>query len=665
MRALFFACYALRAASAPPAETLAPDVGVYGSTICAVTACVAAARMNASCAIVEPRAHLWGMTAGGLSGVDLRMPLGGVAKEIFGPRAHPNIPPSALNATMWALVRGAGPGAVRVVALAGGIARVERDGARIASVAFAGGLVLAARVFVDCSYDGDLLRLSNTSFSVGREAAAAYNESLGGVNGGLPWAASADAGVSPWADAANTTLIDGVAPLPGTAPGAADGLVQTYNYRVCVTNNASNRVPFAPPPGYAPEMTAFLRRWFTANANRVANATSVLDLFLVRDLGDGKYDINQAGGTFPGLSDMPNLQAEWPLGDWATRAAVEAAHETATRAAWEFLRTDAAVPALLRADAATFGLPADEFLATKHFPPQLYVREAVRMVGARVLSQGDVYGAATRASNSSVGLSQWLVDIHTAQRVALPPALAPSGSWEVGEAGGVNTVHGEWQLTEIPYEALTPRRAETQNLLVPVCASLTHVAFATYRLEPQYAVFGQSAAVAAVLAARAGVAVQDLDVAALRAELRAQGQLLDAAPPPADGPLSLAPCGGPSARNTWAVVAADGSVRLTAGGASVCASVFGYSKVEGAAIYGAACHTHDVTKPHNQAFDIVSAGAGVNVRSRLSGLCVVANGTRIVQAACAGAPAWAPLAGGEAGGSWKAAGGAAARCVEL
>ena len=647
-------------------SVLSPTLGVYGGTVCAYAACTAAARMNVSCAIVEPLRHLGGMTTGGLSGVDLRMPLGGIALEIFGDRPFPNFEPRALNATLRRLLAGAGPGSVDVRAGAGGIDRVDREGPRIAAVHFDTGLELRAEYFLDCSYDGDLLRLSNTSYAVGHEAPEEYDEPDAGANAGAPWARGALQGVSPWADASNTTLLPTVARLPATTPTSPDGLVQCYNYRLCLTNNASNRLPLAPPAGYTPGAMELLRRWCLANAPALRNASSVLDFFLVRHLGSAKVDVNQ--GSMPGASDQPPLQSAYPLGTWSQRSAVAAAHEWWTRAVWEFLRSDPAVPAALRAEAAQWGLPADEFLDTGGFPPQLYIRESIRLRGETVLSQRDVFGAPARASNASVGLSQWLIDVHDVARYAVPPSLTGRG-WEVAEAGGVNTVHAAWQLTEVPLGALLPRRSETQNLLVPVCASFTHIAAATFRLEPQYAVFGHSAAVAAVLAARAGGggAVQDVDVAALQAELRAQGQLLSSAPPPAPppgAPLALANCSaGARAQQAWGYAAGEGTLRLLRDGGG-CASVWGYSNASGARVVAAACHTERA--PHNQAFDAVGGG---RLRSRMSGLCLAAvsgqAGAPLTQEECSGPwGVWGPLASAPAAGAWALAQPGGALCVE-
>ena len=648
---LLYILFLVNSAAPLTSSNSSPTIGVYGSTVCAVTACIAASRMNTSCTIVEPRQHLWGMTSGGLSGIDLRMPIGGIATEVFGNHSFPNFAPSVMNTRIWELLNQTD---VQVISRVGGITHVERDSTSlmIKSITFESGFVLYARIFLDCSYDGDLVRFSNTSFTVGREAATLYNESLGGVNGGMSWDSGADSGISPWTDESNTTFIQGVDSLPSSLiPGTSDTLVQTFNYRVCVTNNPNNQVPFLPPLNYTPAMTTFLHRWFTLNALHLNTTTSVLDLFLVRPLGNDKYDINQKD--IPGLSDMPNLQTFWPLGDWATRTVIENAHEEATRAVWEFLRNDPSVPIRLRQDASTFGLPLDEFIDTAHFPPQLYIRESIRMTGSRVFSQNDVYGDVRGFSNTSIGLSQWLVDIHSEQRVALFPNLTKSGSWEVGEAGGINTAGHEWQLTEIPYEIIIPKREDTLNLLVPVCASLSHVAWATYRLEPQYAVFGQSAGVAAVLTSRMSdpsAAVQDLNVTLLQNELIKQGQLIDAGAGPApavSGVLSLTPCNA-LARSApvWSYDESTGGISIGTP-PSLCASIYAYSNKTGAAIWGAECHSANPI--HNQAFDLLpstaaAAAIGVKMQSRLSHLCIsvdvgVVNAT-LSQKACDQATSW-------------------------
>jgi len=622
--------------------------------------------MNASCAVVEPGPFLFGMTAGGLSAADLDMQLGGVAREIFGAGpASPSREPRAWRELLEGLLAGAGPGAVSVLLNASDVelfcgggaepcANASRP-ARISELRTANGTSLRAAVWLDCSYGGDLMRLSGTDFVVGREAASEYNESLAGVAGNRPWAAanSSYAGVNPWLDAANTTLLPTVRALPAGAPGSADDMVMSYNYRLCLTNVSSNSRPFLAPAGYSPDRMEVARRWLRAQPPGAVG--SLRSLFLWKDLPNGKADVNQ--GPLPMGSDVPPVQAGWPLGSSAERAAIEAEVEWWTRAAWEFLREDESVPAAVRAEARTWALPLDEWPETGGFPPQIYVREAARLRGAVVMTQPDVIGAARRRdpAATSVGLSLWCVDEHVVQRVAAPPEATGRG-WEVLDEW-LDTCRGhdapaqERQLSEVPYGALTPRRDDTLNLLVPVCASFTHIAYSTFRLEPQFAIFGQSAAVAAVLAARAAApgaaVVQDVDVAALQAALRAQGVLIDALPAPQPGALVLEACAANASAQLFSYDAADGSLR--SGG--LCASVFAYSNSSGADIVLAACHTDDPSRPRNQAFDLVAAqparGSGeappsLLVRARLSGLCVAPApaAAGLEQRACDGATRW-------------------------
>lgn len=222
-------CLALLQLERVAAQSVQADVGIYGGTVCALSASVAAARMNISAAIIEPSSHLWGMTAGGLSGADLKMPLGGIALEFFSSLGHlpfPNFEPHVANETANALLTGAGPGVITVISSAGGISTVRRTGSRVTSVVFSSGALVSAAYWIDCSYDGDLLRLSGTAWAVGREATSEFNESLGGVDG-PPWA-SGRLGVSPWLDTTlNETLLPTVAATPKAAPpGSGDALVQ-------------------------------------------------------------------------------------------------------------------------------------------------------------------------------------------------------------------------------------------------------------------------------------------------------------------------------------------------------------------------------------------------------------------------------------------------------
>jgi hypothetical protein len=700
MRAVLFGVIVLGAATgnalgvALSAHAIPPrvDIVIYGQTICGITGAVAAARMNATVALVSERGdnHLGGMTTGGLSAMDLNMATGGVWAEFMARTGIPQKPfpsfrardASATVAAMLAEVADR----VTVILNTSGVASVERDGGsrRLLSLTTVSGLSLTASYFIDCSYEGDLLRASGTAFAVGREAASVYNESLAGAEG-PPWAAghfpryANGTAISPFVDSTNTTLLPSVSYAPDEAPGQADGRVQSYNHRLCVTNVPEFSVPFLPPPDYTPAALELSRREWTAKGPASANLT-IGDLFLIRAIpgGQGKIDVNDGGGFRGSLmfgTDMPFLQDGYPLANWAQRVAISAQHEWWIRSLWHFLATDAsgAVPERVQRLVASYGLCSDEFNATGHYPPQLYVREAIRLVGARVLTQADVFGAKVRHDARSIGLSRWLVDIHAVQRIAVRDGQ--TGEWSVANAGGRNTVSAPWQLTEVAYDAIIPSAADpggASNLLVPACASFSHVGYASFRLEPQFAIFGHSAAVAAVLSLRnASADVQDLNVPALQKQLLAQGQILNATAPPPSAAITLQACntgGKGDYRQLWAFSEADATLRLASGtydptavhfsesarregaggrqaagwaglspaartllrgptaeGAlsTVCASVFGYAKAPGTPLWAATCHTDDPDPAHqNQEYILEQTSGGALVRSRLSGLCV-------------------------------------------
>ncbi len=545
--------YAVLKAHTTHAEEVESDVAVYGATVCGVSAAVAAARADPSARVllIVNGTRLGGMTSGGLGGRDCRMDIGGIASEIWATLGA-NFEPHAAEAAIQAVLDSANA-TVETHRNAGWITRVSTSGSaprRITAFETQSGLHVSARVFVDCSYEGDLLRLSGTDYAIGRESKEEFNESLAGIDGQTHPRVGVDQSeslflpeVSPWADPENTTLLPGILGVDrynDSQAGNADAWPMSYCFRMCLTDNQSNAIPITQPDGYSSLTMELLRRQFRAWAKRNTSLT-LENLFLIRRLPNQKIDLNS--GQFdasPFSTDMPFLQHNWPKGNATERSRIFAQHVWWTRALLYFLAHDDAVrgpyPAIA-ASMASYGLCADEFVETGHWPPQLYIRESVRLRGAVVLAQGDVAGDAAASGRGgtgrwtrSVGLSSWGVDIHAVMRVVVETPKG-SGLYRVANAGGHDTFKSKdpplaIAVVEIPYEAITPRANDTANLLVPVCASFTHVAFSTYRLEPQYAIFGQSAGVAAVMAAKTGVSVQYVNVTALQDTLKAQGQII-------------------------------------------------------------------------------------------------------------------------------------------
>ena len=301
-------------------------------------------------------------------------------------------------------------------------------------------------------------------------------------------------------------------------------------------------MPFPLPQPIIHGQFELVARWFAAMEPQARDAMTMHKYFLMREIvrsdgsATGKWDLNSAvdangGRAAPVGVDAPGLQYEYPVGNFSTRQRIIAAHKQHIAALLHYLANSPAVPAQLRAEVGTYGLCKDSFAQTEHWPPQLYVRESIRMKGAAFLTQEDIMRAPQTCKNSSVLLSYWGFDVHLVQRTTsngtglhVPPSSG-LGKMRVINEGRPDQDHLlHSSIAEIPFEALIPRREDARNLLVPVCISESHVAFTTYRMETQYMSAGQAVGVAVALAVSAGgIAVQDVSVRMLQAELGRQG----------------------------------------------------------------------------------------------------------------------------------------------
>ncbi len=496
------------------------DVIVYGATAGGVTAAVAAAGAGVKVALLEPGRHVGGMVSGGLGWTDLgqREVVGGLAYEFYESLGQ------AYDAPAFAFVGPEPHVAERVfqerleragveVLFARPLQSVAKSGRRIVSLN-AGDETLGGTVFVDASYEGDLLAAAGVSYAVGREGVETYGESWAGRQPLRPGQHQFDVYVSPFAN--GETLLPLVHDRPLAPVGAADGAVQGYGFRLCLTTRADNRVAFLEPPGYDPERFELLRRYLEAKGDTLhAN-----DLMVLRpNLPNDKADVNSKGPLSTNLLDGSNWA--YPEADFQTRAEIWQRHLHYTQSLLYFLASDASVPRHLRDEFNRWGLCKDEFGDTGHWPHQLYIREARRMKGEYLITQRDLQEE--RVKYDSVGMGSYHIDIRHTQRVwehvHLHPNLVPAAFNE-----GYLSV--PVQPYEIPYRALLPRFGECKNLLVPVCVSASHVAFASLRMEPQYMILGHSAGVAAALAVERGLSVQRVPVAELQERLKNAHQVL-------------------------------------------------------------------------------------------------------------------------------------------
>lgn len=507
------------------------DLVIYGGTPAGIIAGVAAAREGASVILIEPTKWIGGMVTGGLTKSDIgrEETIGGYTREFFtraaaryGGRFMWYAEPHANLETYQAMLREA-----KVVVVTGRCLKsVIRAGGRIASFTTEDGQTYGGRQFIDATYEGDLMARAGVSYIVGREGREQYGEPLAGfypmpvrprtdevmasdcacVGGSGPhYIHGTPAKMS--ARDENGKLLFGVMESKAR-PGSADKLTQAYNFRVVVTKRPDIRVPFPKPSSYDAKRYELLLRLIKAYP-----AVRFGRLFHLGECANGKFDLN-AQGLFS--TDYPGGNTDYPDGDFATRARIWQDHVDFIRGMLWFLGHDERVPRALRDETGEWGLCRDEFTDNAGWPYALYVREARRMVGEYVMVQKDCQGDI--AKPDSVGMGSFVIDCHIVQRiVAEDGTVTDEGSFPDAPA----------KPYQIPYRSLTPKRAECENLLVPVCLSASHIACCSLRMEPVYMALGQASGLAAVQAIKNKQAVQAVDVGELQAKLREQKAVLE------------------------------------------------------------------------------------------------------------------------------------------
>jgi hypothetical protein len=373
------------------------------------------------------------------------------------------------------------------------------------------GARFAAKVFIDTTYEGDLMAFSGVSFTWGRESSAQYGESFAGVRPIDRYHYHLFAkGVK--ARGEDGKLLPEVGAQARGEIGAGDRKVQAYNFRMCLTDDPANRVAIARPAGYDPKRYELLARNLVGIASEKGREPIMRDLMIVSKMPNRKTDINNYGGF---STDFIGRNWDYPTASYKRRAEIWKEHEEYTRGFFYFLANDARVPESLRAEMARWGLSKDEFTDNHNWPHQLYIREARRMVGEFVMTQKDAQTDLVKPD--SVGMGSYQIDSHNVQRHENPDGTVQNeGDTEVGA-----------KPYQIAYRVMLPKQREVSNLLVPVAASTSHIAYGTVRMEPVFLVLGHAAGVAARMAAQSAKAVQEIDVQALRAKLRSQRAVLE------------------------------------------------------------------------------------------------------------------------------------------
>ncbi|MCP5523773.1 MAG: FAD-dependent oxidoreductase [Verrucomicrobiales bacterium] len=526
-----------------PARAADPvyDVVIYGGTSAGVAAAVQAQQMGRSVVLIEPTQRLGGLTSGGLGQTDIgnKAAIGGLARRFYQDVRKHYQAPSAWkwqSATeyrdggqtrtadgedaMWTFEPGV---ALRIyqawvkqsqVEVAYG-ERLDRESGvsltrsipwRILAIRMESGRTFRGRMFLDATYEGDLMAAAKVSYVVGREANTQYDETLNGVQTRQAryhqFAKSVDPYVIPGRP--ESGLLPFLDPTGPGEEGTGDRRVQAYCFRMCLTDQPENRIPFTKPAGYNPLWYELLLRNFEAGENGMPWINSAMP--------NHKTDTNNRTGF---STDFIGQNYAYPEGSHVERERIVAQHRLYQQGLMWTLANNPRVPDKIRNEVARWGLCRDEFTAGHGWQDQLYVREARRMVADTVMTQHHCQGR--EVADDPIGLAAYGMDSHNVQRYVDTEGHARNeGDVEVGG----------FQPYPISYRAMTPKARECTNLLVPVCLSASHIAFGSIRMEPVFMVLGQSAATAAVQAIEQDVPVQRIDYPRLRQRLEADGQVL-------------------------------------------------------------------------------------------------------------------------------------------
>jgi hypothetical protein len=532
-------------AASSGAQPMTYDVVVYGGTSAGIIAAVQAKRMGKSVVVVAPEKHLGGLSAGGLGFTDTgdKSVIGGLSREFYqrvwshydtaaawkwqkrdeyGNKGQGTPAMDGEHRTMWIfephVAEKVFEDFVKEYQIpvhrnewlnrATGVAR--QDG-RITSLTTLSGRTYTGRMFIDATYEGDLMAAAGVSYHVGREAQATYGEKWNGVQIGIlhhrHHFGVLKAPISPYVTPGDpkSGLLPRISAAPSGEFGQADARIQAYCYRLCLTDHPGNRIPFEKPAGYDPRQYELLLRVFQAGWRETFQKFDPIP--------NRKTDTNNHG---PFSTDNIGMNYDYPDASYERRRAILQEHERYQKGWLYFIANDPRVPAEVRDEMRKWGLAKDEFTDSGGWPHQIYVRESRRMLGMFVMTEHELLK--TRPTPGPVGMGSYTIDSHNVQRY-----VTPDGAVQNEGDIGVST-NGPYSIA---YGALVPRRGQAGNLIVPVCVSSSHIAFGSIRMEPVFMVLGQSAATAAALAIDGGVAVQDLPYARLRDRLLQDGQILE------------------------------------------------------------------------------------------------------------------------------------------
>src|SRR5688572_23030913 len=514
------------------------DIVIYGGTSGGVAAALQAARMNKSVIVIEPGTRLGGLTSGGLGQTDIgnKQAIGGIAREFYARVAAHYADPAAWKwqkreeyrdsgqtrteageATMWTFEPSVALKICNALIAESKVTLVyrerldlkngvEKQGVRIAAIRMESGRRFRGRMFIDATYEGDLMAKAGVSYTIGREANRTYGETLNGVQTKNARNHNLVAGVDPYVRKGEPAsgLLPGIDSTGPGVEGEGDRRVQAYCFRMCLSDHPENRIPFRRPDDYDEREFELMFRNFEAGEKRTPWINS--------SMPNRKTDTNNRNGF---STDFIGQNYDYPEADYPTREKIVARHRHYQQGLMWTLANHPRVPEQVRNEVSRHGMSKDEFVEGGGWQEQLYIREARRMIGAYVMTQHNCQGR--ERVEDSIGLAAYTMDSHNTQRyVSAEGFVRNEGNVEVGG----------FPPYPISCRSITPKQTECENLLVPVCLSASHIAYGSIRMEPVFMVLGQSAATIAAIAIDHGQPVQQVSYAKLRERLLADHQVL-------------------------------------------------------------------------------------------------------------------------------------------
>ena len=492
-------------AKAQVGQSSSVDICIYGGSSAGVMAAYTAKKMGKSVILIEPSNRLGGLTTGGLGQTDIgnKYAVAGLSLDFYrrigqhyGKFEQWTFEPHVAKELFEQYIKEANIKVVYNYRLQS----VSTEKGAIKAITIENSIkpnqstnqIIKAKVFIDCTYEGDLMAKSGVSYFTGRESNSTDGETYNGVQ--FMDKHQFPDGVDPYKipGKKESGLLWGISNETLAPNGTGDKKIQTYNIRVCFTNNPSNRIPITQPDDYQPERYELLLRVLEKKpVKNIGGFTSIAPM------PNNKTDINNNGAF---STDMIGENWDYPEADYNKRIEIKKAHDNYVKGFFYFIGHDPRMPSYLRKEMLQWGYPKDEYTDNKNWTPQMYVRETRRMIGEYVMTQLNCEGK--DVVKDGIGLAAYTMDSHNCQRLVVNGMVKNEGDVQVGG----------FDPYPIAYRSVIPKKKECTNLLVPVCLSASHIAYGSIRMEPVFMVLAQSSAVAACLSIDNNQAVQEVNI---------------------------------------------------------------------------------------------------------------------------------------------------------